>query len=224
MVKHNNVIPNVHGHKHWQERVRTWFNQPARKQRRRAARAAKAAAIFPRPVAGPLRPIVNPPTARYNSKVRLGRGFTLSELKEAGVNPLQALSIGIAVDKRRQNKSERSLKINVQRLKQYKAKLVLFPRDAKKPKAGEASAEERSKAQQQTGTVLPLKKAKFTVDVVDVKAVDPNASNAYKSLINARSDARLIGVREKRAKAKAEQEKLAAAKAAKTQMKGGAEE
>jgi large subunit ribosomal protein L13e len=35
MVKHNNVIPNGHFKKKWQFRVRTWFNQPARKLRRR---------------------------------------------------------------------------------------------------------------------------------------------------------------------------------------------
>lgn len=35
MVKHNNVIPNGHFKKHWQNYVRTWFDQPARKTRRR---------------------------------------------------------------------------------------------------------------------------------------------------------------------------------------------
>jgi hypothetical protein len=32
-------------------------------------------------VAGALRPVVHPPTQRYNFKTRLGRGFTLEELK-----------------------------------------------------------------------------------------------------------------------------------------------
>lgn len=35
MVKHNNVVPNGHFKKHWQNYVKTWFNQPARKARRR---------------------------------------------------------------------------------------------------------------------------------------------------------------------------------------------
>lgn len=35
MVRHNNVIPNGHWKKKWQFRVRTWFNQPARKLKRR---------------------------------------------------------------------------------------------------------------------------------------------------------------------------------------------
>ena len=35
MTKHNNVIPNQHFKKKWQFYVKTWFNQPARKVRRR---------------------------------------------------------------------------------------------------------------------------------------------------------------------------------------------
>lgn len=81
MPKGNNALQRNHFRKDWAEiAVRTWFNQPARKQRRRSARAAKAAAIFPRPMET-LRPVVHCPTIKYNRKVRLGRGFTLSELK-----------------------------------------------------------------------------------------------------------------------------------------------
>ena len=79
--KGNVVIPNGHFHKHWQRFVRLWFNQPARKHRRRQARQKKARAILPKPVEGPLRPVVRCPTQRYNMKVRPGRGFTLAELK-----------------------------------------------------------------------------------------------------------------------------------------------
>ena len=35
MVKHNNVISSGNVKKDWQRHVKTWFNQPARKQRRR---------------------------------------------------------------------------------------------------------------------------------------------------------------------------------------------
>jgi len=214
MPKHNNAIPNNHFHKDWQNRVRTWFDQPARKKRRRNARIAKAIRVFPRPVAGPLRPVVHPPTQRYNAKVRLGRGFSLDELKEAGVNRHLALSIGIAVDHRRKNKSEKSFKTNVQRLKQYKSKLVLFPRNNKKPKKGEATKEQRDKAEQQQGALFPVKTPVGKLQTVKAKDIDSKIS-AYATLRKARSDARLVGIREKRKKKKAEEDALAAQKSAK---------
>ena len=79
--KHNNMIHNNHFHKQWQNYVRTWFDQPGRKKRRRIARVKRALQIAPRPVAGALRPIVRCPTFKYNTKIRAGRGFTLEELK-----------------------------------------------------------------------------------------------------------------------------------------------
>ena len=39
--KRNNILANAHFHKDWKRRVRTWFNQPARKARRAAARQEK---------------------------------------------------------------------------------------------------------------------------------------------------------------------------------------
>ena len=77
----NRVIPNAHFRKHWQRYVKTWFDQPSRKLRRRSKRAQKAARIAPRPSAGPLRPVVHCPTRKYNMRVRAGRGFTLEELR-----------------------------------------------------------------------------------------------------------------------------------------------
>lgn len=79
--KGNNMIPNGHFHKDWQRYVKTWFNQPARKFRRRENRVKKAKAVAPRPATGPLRPIVRCPTVRYHTKIRAGRGFTLDEVK-----------------------------------------------------------------------------------------------------------------------------------------------
>ena len=117
-MKSNNVIPNAHFKKHWERiGVKTWFNQPARKHRRRVARQQKAAAIAPRPAAGALRPVVRCQTVRYNTRVRAGRGFSLDELKTAGVSVKLAPTIGIAVDHRRTNKSQQSLQENVARLK-----------------------------------------------------------------------------------------------------------
>jgi len=73
MVKHNNVIPNVHLRKHWQTNVRVWLNQAARKKSRLQARRARAAAIAPRPL-DLLRPSVRCTTIRYNHRERAGRG------------------------------------------------------------------------------------------------------------------------------------------------------
>ena len=99
-AKRNNLIPNGHFHKDWQNYVKTWFNQPARKFRRRQNRIAKAARVAPRPL-GKLRPVVHCPTYKYNVKVRAGKGFTLEELKAAGLSKKYAQTIGIAVDHRR---------------------------------------------------------------------------------------------------------------------------
>ncbi|MQL78490.1 hypothetical protein Taro_010907 [Colocasia esculenta] len=140
MVKHNNVVPNAHFKKHWQNYVKTWFNQPARKARRRIARQKKAVKIFPRPTAGPLHPFVQCPTLKYNMKTRAGRGFSLEELKLAGIPKKWAPTVGIAVDHRRRNRSLEGLQANVQRLKEYKARLVIFPKRSGKYKVSGESA------------------------------------------------------------------------------------
>jgi len=121
-IKHNQQIPHNHFRKDWQRRVRVHFDQPGRKLRRRNARLSKAAAVAPRPV-DKLRPIVRCPTIKYNRRVRAGRGFTLAELKEAGIPRKLAPTIGISVDARRQNLSMESLATNVERLKAYRARL-----------------------------------------------------------------------------------------------------
>ena len=84
-IRKNNIIPKNHFRKYWQKYVKTWFNQAGRAKSRRNARQAKAAKLAPRPI-GLLRPAVHPPTVRYNFKLRIGRGFTLDELKKAGIS------------------------------------------------------------------------------------------------------------------------------------------
>merc|ERR1712093_232590 len=128
-MKHNNQIHSVRKfRKYWQRYVKTWFEQPARKKARRTARDKKAAAVAPRPIAGSVRPIVHPPTVKYNTKTRIGRGFSLAELKALKLGKLEARSLGIAVDPRRRNRSVEGKQANEQRLREYKAKLVVFPR------------------------------------------------------------------------------------------------
>ncbi|CAH9093231.1 unnamed protein product [Cuscuta europaea] len=204
MVKHNNVVPNGHFRKHWQNYVKTWFNQPARKTRRRNARQKKAVKIFPRPTAGPLRPLVNGQTLKYNMKVRAGRGFSLEELKAAGIPKKLAPTIGIAVDHRRRNRSLEGLQTNAQRLKTYKAKLVIFPRRSNKFKAGDSTPEELANATQVQGTILPIVREKPTVEFVKVTE-EMKSFRAYDKLRRERVNKRHHGARLKRA-AEAEKE------------------
>ncbi|KAJ6712186.1 60S RIBOSOMAL PROTEIN L13 [Salix purpurea] len=187
MVKHNNVVPNGHFKKHWQNYVKTWFNQPARKTRRRIARQKKAVKIFPRPTAGPLRPVVHGQTLKYNMKVRAGRGFSLEELKAAGIPKKLAPTIGIAVDHRRRNRSLEGLQTNVQRLKTYKAKL-----------AGDSTPEELATATQVQGHFMPIAREKPSVELVKVTE-EMKSFRAYDKLRLERTNARHVGARLKRA-------------------------
>ncbi len=45
---HNDVIPNAKYNKDWQEKVKTWFDQPGRKRRRRLNRERKARLSAPK--------------------------------------------------------------------------------------------------------------------------------------------------------------------------------
>ena len=204
MVKNNNVVPNAHFKKQWQRRVKCWFNQPARKKRRRLARQAKAAAVAPRPVSGLLRPVVRCPTQKYNMRVRAGRGFTLEELKAAGINAKEARNIGIAVDFRRKNKNVETLQANVARLTAYKGRLVLFPRrsgvknarDTEKPglmkTADSASLAAHRGAMGLTGDIMPITNAKPAVEFVSITD-EMKEGSAYLKLREARNAARTIG-------------------------------
>ncbi|KAK9869259.1 hypothetical protein WA026_003010 [Henosepilachna vigintioctopunctata] len=162
-------------------------------------RIKKARAIAPRPAAGLLRPSVRCPIIRYHTKLRAGRGFTLQELKSAGLNSKFARTIGIAVDHPRRNKSVESVQMKAQRLKEYKSKLILFPIHNKKFRAGEATEEERKVATQLMTEVLPIRqpaiRTKAKVPTEEEKSFSP-----YNTLRKARADARLVGVRAERAK------------------------
>ena len=133
MVRHNNMIHNVHLKFDWQDKVKTWYNQPGRKHRRRVLRQKKAALQSPNPT-HKLRPIVRGQTNKYNTKIKLGRGFTEKELKEAGIRGLSyARSLGIAIDLRRKDTSKETLDLNAGRIKEYLARMILYPRKEKKP-------------------------------------------------------------------------------------------
>jgi len=209
-IKHNQQIPNAHFHKDWQRRVRVHFDQPGRKSRRRATRLSKAAAVAPRPV-DKLRPVVRCPTIKYNRRARAGRGFTLLELKEAGIPRKLAPTIGIPVDSRRTNFSEESLALNVARLKTYKARLILFPRKSGQHKKLDTDKEGLKHAENGVRHIahgLPIDTGvglKHGLSEVKKGEMPKGEEAAYRTLRDKRSEARLIGVREKRAKAKADE-------------------
>ena len=157
MVAHNNPIQSAHLRKKWQFHVKTWFDQPAKKAARAAARASKAKKVHPKPTQK-LRPVVRCQTNKYNTKARTGRGFTPAEIQAAGLLISCCRTYGIAVDFRRKNRSEEGFKVNVDRLKQYKSKLVVFPSKGKKAKARklDASPEDVAAAKQHTGPIFPV--------------------------------------------------------------------
>eukprot|EP01089_Gocevia_fonbrunei_P017995 TRINITY_DN5_c0_g1_i1.p1 TRINITY_DN5_c0_g1~~TRINITY_DN5_c0_g1_i1.p1 ORF type:complete len:237 (-),score=65.64 TRINITY_DN5_c0_g1_i1:135-845(-) len=223
MPKHNNVIPNVHFHKAWQTRVKTHFDQPGKKRSRRVKRAVKALHSFPRPVSGLLRPIVTAPTIRYNTKERLGRGFSLDELQGAGINKRLARSIGIAVDHRRANRSQERYRANVERLKKYKANLILYPRKAGKPKKGDSTQADIDAAKQLKGELQPIVSVTPSVQFGKIKEYKVSA---FVRLRRARANAHLVGWRARRAEIAAEKAKnpikAKAKPAAKPAAKGAA--
>ncbi|KAJ5810470.1 uncharacterized protein N7503_002688 [Penicillium pulvis] len=218
-IKHNNQIQKNHFRKDWQKRVRVHFDQPGRKHRRRENRLAKAAAVAPRPV-DKLRPVVRCPTVKYNRRVRAGRGFTLAELKEAGIPKKLASTVGISVDHRRTNYSKESLVANVARLQDYKARLILFPRKSGQFKKLDSSVEDvkavkatlaegkREGIVANVNATFPITNPAEENAVTEIKRADlpKSEGSVYRTLRDARSEARHKGIREKRAKAKAEEE------------------
>lgn len=134
-------------------------------------------------------------------------------MQAAGIPRKLAPTIGISVDPRRQNLSEESLAANVERLKAFRERLILFPRKTKAPKKGDASAEE-VKAAKEAGASVARSNAAFPIEnkavITEAKlSENPSEEAAYRKLRDARSEARLLGQREKRAKAKAEEKENA---------------
>ncbi len=200
-MKHNNQLPNGHFRKQWQRRVTTWFDQAGQKKARRSARVAKAMKMAPRPVES-LRPAVRCPTLKYNMKVRAGRGFTLQELKAAGVSRKYARTVGISVDHRRSNSSTESLEVNSRRLKAYLARLIVFPKKASAPKKGDSSAEACKAAVQAPRDQFAVRNSLVLEAPRAISAAEKSA-NAYATLRKAWGVARHHGIRAKRAAEKA---------------------
>ena len=193
MVKHNNALPNVHLRKHWGKFVRTWFDQPAKKAKRYSLRRDKAEKIFPRPLKN-LRPIVAGQTNRHNGKLRYGKGFTLEELKKAGLSATFARTVGIATDHRRTNANNQSLDRNVARLEEYKKKLILFPLKEGQPKKGEindATADqvksEAASVQNKSKNIIDLPKSDKSAEFVTLTE-EMKKHRAYQQIRQAKVD------------------------------------
>lgn len=199
-MKHNNEIPKNHFRKHWQTRVKTWFDQAGSKKSRRVARANKAASTISS--LSKLRPAVRCPTIKYNMKLRFGRGFTKEELKvyssfilqSAGISRKYAKTIGIAVDHRRRNRSVESLNLNSDRLKQYLQQVKILNKAS--PKSTSRSLEIKK-----VFAISNSKPSYTTEEITDeIKKVP-----AYVTLRKAWGMKRHAGIRAKRAAAKAEE-------------------
>jgi len=130
-MRHNNKVPDIRGKKDRSALTKVNFDQPLRKQRRHLKRVARAKKIYPRPLHN-LHPGVHSCSFKHNSKVRLGRGFSLTELKMAGIKKAVARTIGISFDHRRKNRTEEGITLNVGRLRSYKSRILLLEKPTKK--------------------------------------------------------------------------------------------
>ena len=140
--------------------------------------------------------MVHPPTQRYNFKTRLGRGFTLEELKSAGISKKMAPTIGIAVDHRRRNRSEESLALNSKR--KATRLPVPVPRRTAKPKHGDSEAGELSLAAQLKGKLMPIVKEAKPLEMVTVTE-EMSGFKAYQKLRTERMNVWQVGPRIKKA-------------------------
>ena len=136
--------------------------------------------------------------------MKLGRGFTFAEIREAGLTPQFAQSVGIAVDHRRHNKNAEYQAANVARLNQYKAKLLLFPRHdgvAKKGVINDSTADQLKSAGEQNTTdgVFEVPRVSRRCKPAALTK-DGLAFRAYHNLRLARVNKRYAGVRAKRAR------------------------
>jgi len=211
MVKHNNALVNNHFRKLWDRRVRTWFNQPGRKQSRRDAREVKRKGSFPRPASGLLRPVVHCSTKRYSSKERLGRGFTFDELKAAGVQKRVARGLGISVDHRRKNQNKETFTLNVERIKSFRTRQVIFPTNtvqkAKKTEKAAALLKHKQIQTDRNNAVqirepLPLRRSQAAPEESRAISEEERKASAFVTLRKAKMASKKAGEAVKKANAK----------------------
>lgn len=106
-----------------------------------------------------------------------------------------ARTVGIAVDARRRSKSEESVAVNSNRLKDYLSRLVVFSK-SKKP----------TDVPQLTGPLVAAPAKPSAVSFVKLND-EMKAFRAVNALRVARADSRLVGIRKKQAAVEKKDEK-----------------
>merc|ERR1712238_437509 len=137
---------------------------------------------FPAPVQK-LRPIVHCQTQKYSAKTRLGRGFTLEEIKAVKIGAKYARSIGICEEHRRVNKCEESLELNTNRLKTYLANLVILKK-----------GENGSGMGQLKGTLYPIQPPSGEIEMQDVTD-ELKSFKAFTTMRLAKQETKVSGYR-----------------------------
>ena len=77
---------------------------------------------------------VKPKVDKADGKQRSGRGFSLEELKKAGLNPAEAKTLKIPVDKRRKTAHDQNVKAVKAYAEKETAKVVAKPKRKPQPK------------------------------------------------------------------------------------------
>merc|ERR1712146_134971 len=113
------------------------------------------------------------------------------------------MGIGIAVDHRRRNRCAESLQANVDRLKLYKSKLLIFPKKSGKKgvKQGDTPKSELANVAQNTlKEIIPVPKPALRIKARAITSEEKEKS-AYKTLKKARTNKHYLGEKMKKAAA-----------------------
>merc|ERR1712025_961341 len=121
-----------------------------------------------------------------------------------------ARQLGVSVDLRRKNKSVEGLQANVQRLKEYRSKLIVFPRKAGAAKKGDSSAEELSTATQVAQLPVRQDYVFSAFDAPRAITEEEKKHSVFQNIRMARANQKLMGGLQKCAKEAAEAAKQAA--------------
>merc|ERR1711971_419359 len=127
--------------------------------------------------------------------------------REAKIAPKLARTIGISVDHRRRNRCTESLQENVNRLKMYRSKLLIFPKKSgtKGVKQGDTpKAELQNVAQNTLKEIIPIPKPTLRIKARKITS-DEKEKSAYKTLKKVRTNKKYLGEKLKKAKSGAEE-------------------